>query len=315
MTRRSQYARTVLRLVSGLLAGLLLAAAAAGAGAKPLTVVTTVPDLAWIVREIGGDCVSVTSLCKGYQDPHYLEAKPSYARDLREADLLVYVGLELEVGWLPRLLDTARNTSLRPGSPGLLEASKAVDTLLDVPTGTVSRAEGDVHPFGNPHFLLDPRVMLPLSDLVADRLATLDPEGSAAYAERHARFKKTMEERLAAWEATAAPLRGATLVAYHKQWEYLTNWLGISILDYVENRPGVPSSPRHVSDLIQNMKQNNVTVVIAAPFVDIHAAQEVARRAKGTLIELPAAVGGADGADTYPDLIQTILDALLAARS
>jgi zinc/manganese transport system substrate-binding protein len=281
--------------------------------ADELTVVTTVPDLAWVVTEVGGDRVDVKTICKGYQDPHYLEAKPSYTKYLRKAGLLVYVGLELEVAWLPMLLKTARNPDLLPGSTGLLEAASAVDRILEVPTQAVDRSQGDIHPFGNPHILLDPENLVPIARSVATALTTLDPGGAETYQERLKDFQEAMDARIRVWTERAAELRGSKVVAYHKQWEYLVAWLGLEILDYVENRPGVPPSPRHVNTLIQRMKDEHVRMVLAATFVDIHAAEEVARRGEAKLVVLPAAVGGTDRADTYPELIDTILESLIEA--
>jgi zinc/manganese transport system substrate-binding protein len=280
------------------------------AGAK-LRVVATVADLGSLAREVGGDRVEVWSITKGYQDPHYVEPRPSYARRLRRADLLLYVGLELEAAWLPPLLETARNPKLRPGSLHLLEAASAVDTILEVPTGPVSRAQGDIHPLGNPHVLLDPRNGLAVAEAIAERLARLDPDGEEVYRSRLEAFRNRMTERIRQWEAQAAGLRGQPVVAYHKQWEYLERWLGFRVLDYVENRPGIPPSPRHVRDLVETMKEEGVAMVLAATFVDTEAAGEVARRAGAHLVVLPAGVGAVEGTETYEALFETIVRRLL----
>lgn len=299
----------------GLIAVLVLALVPGAARAATLKVVTTVTDLAWVVQSIGGDRVQVTALCKGYQDPHYLQAKPSYAKDLKKADLLLFTGLELEVAWLPRLLDTARNPKLRPGSPDLVDASAAVDGILEIPTGPTDRSQGDIHPLGNPHYVLDPRKLIPIGEAVSRALADADPDGAEAYAAGYDRFQTDLTAKIAAWETRAEPLRGKPIVAFHKQWEYLADWLGLDILDYIENRPGVPPSPRHVSELIDAMKAKKAQLVICAPFVDVHAAQEVARRGGARQVVLPSSVGGVDGTDTYPQLIDTILGRLLGDGS
>jgi zinc/manganese transport system substrate-binding protein len=278
-------------------------------------VVATVSDLAWLATEIGGDRVTVASICAGHQDPHYVEAKPSYAKLLRDADLLVYVGLELEVGWLPRLLDTARNPELKSGSARLFEAAKAVPTILEVPTGGVDRSQGDIHPFGNPHVLLDPRDMFPIGEALAQRLIEIDPEGAADYERNLGTWRERFTLRLAEWNARATSLRGVPIVGFHKQWEYLADWLGLDIVGYVEDRPGIPPAPRHLSALIETMKARNAKIVLAATFNDQKAAGEVAKRAGANLVVLPAAVGGTEGTDTYEALIGTILDRLVAARS
>jgi len=244
-----------------------------------------------------------------------LEPKPSYSRSLRNADLLIYLGLELEAAWLPPLLETARNPGLRPGSPGLLEVASAVERVLEVPTGAVDRSQGDIHPFGNPHILLDPRNAILIAGVIADRLSELDPDAAAAYQERLSQFRLRMEQRIQEWEREAEPLCGLSVVAYHKQWEYLADWLGFEIIDYVENRPGIAPSPRHVNMLIQSMKHKGVVVVMAATFVDLGASEKVAERAGASLIILPAAVGGVEEADTYESFMDTIVSRLLEVAS
>jgi zinc/manganese transport system substrate-binding protein len=292
--------------------GVLILLQSSIAYSAEVKVVATVPDLAWIVEQVGGDRVEVKSICKGYQDPHYLAAKPSYTKHLRKADLLVFVGLELEVAWLPQLLEAARNPGLRPGSDGLLEASGSVPMILEIPPDQAfDRSQGDIHPFGNPHYLLDPRNVAPIGESIAITLTVLDPGGGEVYKEGAARLRKLMRAHLDRWEEMAEPLRGTEVVAFHKQWEYLASWLELEIIDYVENRPGVPSSPRHVEGLITRMKGDDIQLVLAAPFVDVHAAEEVARRAGARLVILPAAVGAEDEAETYPELVDLILARLL----
>jgi len=296
---------------------ILVLAMSAGAMAEgaPLKVVTTLPDLAWLAQTVGGNRVTAKSICSGYQDPHYLEAKPSYARDLRTADLLVFSGLELEVGWLPKLLEAAHNPNLRPGSPKLFEASSAVKHILEVPTGGVDRSQGDIHPFGNPHFLLDPRNMLLVGDALAARLSQLDPSGASTYQSGVANLHATLEPKIAAWEKQAASLRGAPVVGFHKQWEYLADWLGLDLVGYIEDRPGIPPSPKHLSDLIDMMKSRKVKTVLVAPFNDVKAADEVASRAGVKPALLPASVGGVDNTDTYISMMDAIVSRLLGAAA
>ena len=304
--------KQLIRIVSILA---LAMSAGAMAEAAPLKVVATLPDLAWLAQTVGGNRVTAKSICNGYQDPHYLEAKPSYARDLREADLLVFSGLELEVGWLPKLLDAARNPNLRPGSPRLFEASSAVKHILEVPQGGVDRSQGDIHPFGNPHFLLDPRNMLLVGDALAARLTQLDPAGASAYQSGLANLHATLEPKIAAWEKQAASLRGAPVVGFHKQWEYLADWLGLDLVGYIEDRPGIPPSPKHLSELIDTMKARKVKTVLVAPFNDVKAANEVASRAGVKPAVLPASVGGVDNTSTYIALMDAIVSRLLGAAA
>ncbi|HET9234491.1 MAG TPA: metal ABC transporter substrate-binding protein [Candidatus Eisenbacteria bacterium] len=280
-----------------------------------LRVVTTLSDLAWLAETLGGERVQAKSICTGYQDPHYLEAKPSYARDLRDADLLVYAGLELEVGWLPRLLEAAHNPDLRPGSPRLYEASSAVKRILEVPQGGVDRSQGDIHPFGNPHFLLDPRNMLLVADGLCARMTQLDPSGAPTYQAGLSKLHAMLEPKIAEWEKQAASLRGSPVVGFHKQWEYLADWLGLDLVGYIEDRPGIPPSPKHLNELITMMKTRQVRTVLVAPFNDVKEANEVAQRAGVKPAVLPAAVGGVENTGNYIALMDVIVSRLLNAAT
>lgn len=284
----------------------VLATAPGAADGRPLEVVTTVSDLADLVRVVGGDRVRVTSLADGYQDPHYLEAKPSHARRLRNADLLVYVGLDLETAWLPRLLETARNPHLKPGTGRLVDASRSVDRILEV-HGHTDRSEGHVHPEGNPHYLLDPRNGLAVARDLAGALSALDPAGADTYQANEAAFCNHLTERIHQWEHVAADLGFRRVVTFHKQWEYLADWLGWEISGYVENRPGIPPSPRHVESLIRNIKEGRIPLVLAATYVDTEAAAQIARRAGARVVVLPAGVGGVEEASSYEAMFATIL--------
>jgi zinc/manganese transport system substrate-binding protein len=279
---------------SAILVALLLVSVPASA---KLNVVTTTTDLAAIVREVGGEHVSVEALCRGYQDPHYLEAKPSHMARLRSADLMVYVGLELEVGWLPLLISGARNPDLRDGEPGSLNASAHIG-VVGVPTGEVSRSEGDVHPLGNPHYWLDPRNQLVMAATIADRLARLDRANAVDYQSNLQAFRDRMEDAIADWERRLAPWRGRQIVCYHQQWEYLLGWIGIEVLDYIENKPGIPPSPQHISQLREAMEREHVALVLISNFFEPAAARRVAERAGADLLILPPSVEGEDGLDT-----------------
>jgi zinc/manganese transport system substrate-binding protein len=298
-----------------ILVGALAVLLAATPAAAKLHIVATLSDLGSLAQQVGGDRVEVTYLCDGYRDPHHLEPKPSYARSVRGADLLVYDGLELEVGWLPPLLDTARNPDLRPGSQALLEASSAITKVLEVPTTPIDRSQGDLHPFGNPHYLLDPRNGVAVAEAIAERLAVLDPAGASYYEERAAAYRKHMDARIAEWEKEAASLKGVPVATYHKQWEYLADWLGLDVVGYIENRPGIPPSPRHVESLIKTLSSRQAKFIIVSTFADVKATEEVARRAGTTAVVLPAGVGGVDGTGTYEDLIDTIVKRLLGAAA
>jgi zinc/manganese transport system substrate-binding protein len=262
-------------------------------------VVCTLADLGAIATAVAGDDAEVEWLCPGDQDPHFLPAKPSLARKVGRADLLVYNGLELEVGWLPVLIDKARNPRLRPGSPGDLDCSQAVTTVLEIPRGPVSRAEGDVHALGNPHYTLDPRNGARVARLIGERLAAIDPAAAARYRERAAQFVARIEARLPAWEAAAAAARQRPVVTYHKQWEYLADWLGLTILGCVEHRSGIAPSPRHVDELVAQAAAAGVKEVLAAPWNHQDIARKAAERMSARLLVLPPAVGADPAAGDY----------------
>jgi len=283
--------------------------------AGPLKVVCTVTDLGWLAAEVGGDDVEVSVLCPGEYDPHFLPARPSLARKLGKADLLCYTGLDLEVGWLPVLMDKARNNRVRPGRPGDLDCSQALLDVLEVPAGEVSRAQGDVHPHGNPHYLLDPRLGLAVADLMARRMAELRPDLADAFGQRARELEADLRPRIAAWEAAATELRQKPLMVYTKQWEYLAHWLGLEILGAVEHRPGISPSPRHVDQVIQRAKTAGVATLVAAPWNHLDAAEKAASRMGAALVILPAAAGSLDGIDSYPQVFDQIVAQLTAANS
>jgi zinc/manganese transport system substrate-binding protein len=283
-----------------------------GQAAEPLAVVCTLTDLGWLAEQVGGDDVEVSVLCPGEYDPHFLPARPSLARRLGRADLLCYNGLELEVGWLPVLLDKSRNSRVRPGEPGHLDCASALERILEVPEREVSRAEGDIHPFGNPHYLLDPRNGLLVARLMAERLGELRPERAAAFTARADALAADLEPRIDAWHAAAAAVRQRPLVHYTKQWEYLADWLGLDLLGAIEHRPGIAPSPRHVDEVVRRARQAGVRQLIAAPWNHLDAGEKAAQRMDGVLVVLPAAVGSVDGADTYPAMFDLILERLVS---
>ena len=294
------------------LMGLFLGATA-GFGKGKLQVVATLPELGDLARQVGGDSVEVFTIAKGTQDPHYLEAKPSFSVKLNRADLLIYSGLELEIGWLPLLIQGARNPKVTAGGPGELNASKALDRILEVPSGNVDRSQGDIHPLGNPHYLLDPRNGLKVANLIAAKLIELDPDHAAVYEQNRAAYEKKLSAKIAEWEKAAAPLKGLEVVGFHKMWEYLADWLGLKMEDYIENKPGIPASPQHKMELIKMMQQKKIPLILVATYNPPHDAEEVARQTGAKVATIPAAVEGEPGADSYLDLFDHIIKALLAA--
>jgi zinc/manganese transport system substrate-binding protein len=278
--------------------------------AAALKVVATTTDLGWLAEQVGGVRVEVAVLCPGYQDPHYLPAKPSLSRKLRKADLLVYNGLELEIGWLPLLVDAARNPRLKAGGRGELDCSRAVTEILEVPTGPVDRSQGDIHPLGNPHYLLDPHQGIAVGHLIAGRLAELDPAGADVYQQQAVELERTLTARMADWQQTAGPAIGQSVIIYHQQFEYLLDWLGMSKIGAIEHRPGISPSPRHVEEVIKLGQTYPSTAVLAAPWNHLDAARRVSERVEAPLVVLPAASGALEGSDDYLAMFETICELL-----
>ena len=292
---------------------LTLLAGSAFAAPDKLKVVTTTADLASITREVGGDLVDVTSVARGYQDPHFVEPKPSFLLLLKDADLLEVVGLDLEIGWLPPLIDQSRNAKIRPGSPGYLDVSRGVE-IFDRPTGGVDRSMGDVHPLGNPHYWLDPGNAVRIAIQVEKKLEQLEPANAAAFQKRLNDFKVRMNDANKRWTAALAPFKGAKVVTYHNSWPNFMRRYGLTVVDYIEPKPGVPPSPSHLFQLISKMKTENVKVIIMEPYFDHKTPQSVAERTGAQLIVLYPSVGGAKtGTDDYIQLFDTNVAALVAA--
>ncbi len=290
-----------------LVAGAVVAAAEPVLAGGKLSVVTTIPDLAAIAREVGGEAVEVESITKGYQDPHYVQAKPSYMLEVRRADLLFYVGLDLETGWLPLLVEGARNSRLRS-----LAVSDGI-AILEVPGKDISRAQGDIHPQGNPHYWLDPRNGIVVARTIAHELASVDPSRSAYFSGRAGAFADRLGARIAQWEEAMAGRRGKRVVAYHKQWEYLARWLGLEIAGYIEDKPGIPPSPAHLAELIREMKAREIPCVLAATFTDPKIPELVAEKAGARFVVLPSSVGALPEASDYISLFDVITERLAQA--
>jgi len=281
-----------------------LAAGNALAAAK-LNIVTTTADLASITKEVAGDRVDVTSVARGYQDPHFVEAKPSFLLLLKNADLLEVVGLDLEIGWLPPLIDQSRNSRILPGASGYLDVSKGVE-ILDRPSGSVNRSMGDVHPLGNPHYWLDPANAVRIGIQIAKKLEAMQPENTAYYEQRLNLFKQRMNDANKRWTAALAPYRGAKVVTYHNSWPNFAHRYGLDVVGYVEPKPGVPPSPSHTFELIQLMKQQNVKAILMEPYFDAKTPESIAERTGSTLVILyPSVGGGKSGTDDYFSLFDT----------
>jgi len=293
-----------------LLLAMALLATLAPAGARAaLRVVTTTADLAALVKEIGGGDVAVTAVASPGQDPHWVDPRPSLALELAKADLLIVTGLDLEVGWLPKLVTGARNPQILPGRAGYLDASRAI-TPLAIPAAR-DRSQGDVHPRGSPHYLLDPRRAVPVVKAIAERMGQRDPERAPAYRERGEQSAQRITKWRAHWEAKAKKLKGKKLVAYHQSFDYLSDWLKFSVIAHVEPRPGIPPNPRHVAQVIETMKRERVPVLLQEPWFPDTTSKLIAQKAGAALVKLPGAPDAAKG-ESYVGYMNRVVEQLLA---
>ena len=274
-----------------------------------LHVVSSIPALGSLAKEVGGERVEVESLGKGYQDPHFVEPKPSLMLVLNRADLLLHVGLELEIGWLPPLVLGARNPKIQPGEPGNLDCSRAIP-VLDVPNTKVDRSMGDIHPQGNPHYWLPPGNAKIIAKEIARRLEQLDPDGRAAYEKNLAAFDARVEAKEKEWAPLAARLKGAKVATYHKSWSYVSQWLGLEEIGYVEPKPGIPPDPQHLARLIGVMKEDGAKLLLVEDFYNKSVAALVAEKAGAKLLTLPTDVGATPAIKDWFALVDAVLKAL-----
>ena len=271
-------------------------------GAAParaqLNVVTTTADLASIAQEVGGDKVKVTSLAKGYQDPHFVEAKPSFVLLLNKAQLLVAIGRDLEIGWLPPLITQSRNTKIQPGANGYLDASQNVK-VLDMPTGAITRAMGDVHPSGNPHYWLDPENGGRIARSIENKLSQLDPANAAYYKGRAADFDRRLAEAQKRWRGLMAPYKGVKVITYHRSWTNFADAFGLDVIGFVEPKPGIPPTPQHTLDVINAMKAQNVKIIMVEPYFDSKTPNSIGSKTGAKVLVMPPSVGGVPQVTDY----------------
>jgi zinc/manganese transport system substrate-binding protein len=280
-------------------------------GAQGLKVVTTTSDLGAIAQEVGGTKVSVVSLARGYQDPHFVDPKPSFILEVSRANLLIAVGRELEIGWLPPLINNSRNAKIQPGAAAYLDASLNVK-ILEIPTGQITRAMGDVHPAGNPHYWLEPDNGRRIAQAIRDKLTELSPGDKAYFAQRYDDFDKRLAAAETRWKATMAPFKGAKIVTYHRSWPNFMEYFGLDVIGYVEPKPGVPPSPTHTLELIGAMKQQGAKVIVVEPYFDLKTAQSIATQIGGKVIVLAPSVGGTKEATDYIKLFDYDVDLLVS---
>ena len=277
--------------------------AVSNAAAKTLNVMTTTEDLASLAREVGGEHVKVESIARGYQDPHFVEAKPSFLLKLQKADLLVLVGLQLEIGWLPPLITQSRNSRIQVGAQGYLDASTVAE-ILEKPTGPVTRAMGDVHPLGNPHYWLDPGNGRRIAKAVAQKLSELDRD-DAAYFEQHFQdFDRRLQEAEKRWAQQVASLKGTEVITYHNSWPSFTERFGLKVVGYVEPKPGIPPSPSHTLEVINQIKQDKVPLILVEPYFDLKTPKAIADQSGAQVLVLLPSVGGVPQATNYFQLFE-----------
>ena len=294
-----------------LLAAVLLAGFPSRSHAA-LNLVATTPDLGALAREIGGDRVEVATLAKPLEDPHFVDAKPSFLVKLNRADALIEGGAELELGWLRSLLEGARNPRLATGAPGRIDGSQGVE-LLDVPA-TLDRSKGDIHAAGNPHYLTDPANARIVASHLAEGFARLDPPSADTFRANLKRFTAELDAKLAEWQKRMEPHRGRHVVAYHNSWPYVAQRFGLKIDIFLEPKPGLPPAPAHLAEVLTRMKQVNARVILVEPYLDRRMAERVARQTGATVVDAPYLPGGVKGMeDSYLKLIDYLVTSIAQA--
>jgi len=279
-------------------------------GAKKLNVVATTPDFAAVAREIGGDAVEVTALAKPTEDPHFVDPKPSLLVTLNRADVLIEGGAELELGWLPPLLDNARNERIAAGSPGRVVASQGI-RMLEVPT-TFDRSKGDIHALGNPHFMIDPLNAKVIAANMADHFAQVDPGAAPLFRANLERFNATIDRKLAEWQKQLEPYRGSALVTYHKDFVYFAERFNLEIVETLEPKPGIAPSPAHLVQVISTMQARKARVILVQPYQNRKTAETVARQTNAVVLDMPQQPGAIKTITTYVELMDYLVQTLAA---
>jgi zinc/manganese transport system substrate-binding protein len=293
-----------------ILLAFLLTTAALSAHAK-LKVVATLPDLASLAREVGADKVEVSVLAKPTEDSHFVDARPSFVVQLRDADVLIDGGAELEIGWLPPLLQNARNSKIDVGQPGRVQASQGV-RLMNVP-GNVTRAAGDVHALGNPHFMSDPIIAKTVAAHIARAFTAVDEKNTLIYDANFKKFEATINAKLQEWGAAMLPFKGQNVVAYHDSWPYFAHRFGVNIDTFLEPKPGIPPSPSHLAEVIEKMKAQKIKAIIVEPFHDRKIAEKVASATGAKVVDFAQYPGALPNTDSYIKLIDALVSRLAAA--
>jgi zinc/manganese transport system substrate-binding protein len=279
------------RIIAAALVAFAIAWDAPVTAQSKLNVIAATEDLAAIAREIVGDRATVDFIARGYQDPHFVEAKPSFILKLQKADLLVVVGRELEIGWLPPLITQSRNAKIQMGANDYLDASLHA-RILDIPQGAITRAMGDVHPQGNPHYWLDPENGKAIAADIAAKVSALRPADKAYFDQQLTTFTSRLNEAEKRWIAAMAPYKGTKMATYHRSYTNFADRFGLDIMGYVEPKPGIPPTPQHTLDLVNEMKRQNVKLVVVEPYFDLKTPNAIGRQTGAQVIVVPPSVGG-----------------------
>ena len=293
-------------------AALCGALAAPARAASKLKIVTATTDLKSLTEEVGGDRVSVDSIAKGYQDPHFVEAKPSFLLKLHQADLLISVGLQLEIGWLPPLMTQSGNPKIQVGAPGYLDASQFAE-ILEIPTTLVTRAMGDVHPLGNPHYWLDPENGRRIAEGIAKKLAEMRPGDAAYFDQRFRDFSRRLTDAEKGWDEKMKPYRGRRIITYHRSWPNFVKRYGLEVEGYIEPIPGIPPTPKHTLEVIDLMKREGLKVICVEPYFDLKTPDSIGRATGAQVVVLLPSVGGEKQVADYFKLFDYDIDLLVKA--
>jgi ABC-type Zn uptake system ZnuABC Zn-binding protein ZnuA len=289
----------------------LLAASAARAEAK-VKIVSTLDDFSSIATSVGGSLVEAESLARGYQDPHFVDAKPSFILKLSRADLLIVAGLELEIGYLPPLIDQSRNAKIHPGSQGYLDVSNGCD-ILQRPTAQVTRAMGDVHPYGNPHYWLDPENGRMIARAIAAKLSEIDPGNAAAYARGLADFEARLTEKDKEWKAKLAPFARAKIVTFHNSWPNFAKHFNLDVAGNIEPKPGIPPTPSHTLEVINLIQADKIRAILVEPYFDMKTPKYIADKTGAAVLTFYPSVGGTEAIKDYFALFDVDVDMLAKA--
>ena len=276
-----------------------------------LNVVATLPDLGSLAHEIGGDKVDLAVLGRANEDPHFVETRSNFVASLRNADVLIDGGAEAELGWLPPLLQNARNPKIELGKPGRVQASRGI-RLINVPT-SVSLAAGDMHALGNPHFTVDPGIARAIAQHIAKSFATLDAPNAKFYDTNYKKFEATINAKLKGWGAIMQTFQDQHVAAYHDSWPYFGHRFGLKIDVFLEPKPGIPPSPSHLTDVIQKMKENHIKAIMVEPYQDRRIAEKIARSTEAKVIDVSQFPGGIPGTGDYMTLIDQLVKRLADA--